>query len=229
MADAVVTKKQFAALVGVTPGRVSQWISAKQISGAAIVGSGHRARIRVSVAREQLARTLDVDQRLSGNAKAKLDDRKQAASVPKSIPASTLAPASPGAISQPPLHDGDDDDDLPVEEKIKRQRLQQIMLSNAKAQTEAAAQSGKYVRADDARREAGHIAGRMVTLFDASLLELSNALAAHPATSARETLRILRSTWREIRARQAKSIGAEAALMPALLEDEAEEKNVSNC
>jgi hypothetical protein len=59
MTDEIVTKKQFAALAGVGQARVSQWIAAGQISGAAMVGVGHRARIRVAAAMEQLKRNLD--------------------------------------------------------------------------------------------------------------------------------------------------------------------------
>ncbi len=54
MQGEIVTKSEFAALLGVSAARVSQFISEKKISGAAIVGRGVRARIRVSVAREQL-------------------------------------------------------------------------------------------------------------------------------------------------------------------------------
>jgi hypothetical protein len=68
----VVTKTKFAALAGVTPGRLSQWIAAGQIHGKALVGRGHRARIRVSVAQAQLKRTLDPVQHLGANGRARL-------------------------------------------------------------------------------------------------------------------------------------------------------------
>lgn len=231
MGDDTVTKKEFAALLGVTPGRVSQWLASKQLSGAAIVGSGHRARIRATTAREQLARTLDVDQRLSGNGKAKLDNRQRPSGATKAGSSSDPSPGPCGAISEPPQPHGDADDDYrgPVEEKIKQARLEQISLANEKARAEASVRTGRHVRADDARQQMGRIAGRMITVFDAAIIEFANTLAAQPPTSQRETLRILRSTWREIRARQSKTAGAEAALMPALLEDEVEEKNVSRC
>jgi DNA-binding transcriptional regulator YdaS (Cro superfamily) len=47
----VLSKQDFAALVGVSPPCVSQWIARKKISGAALVGRGYKARIRVDVAR----------------------------------------------------------------------------------------------------------------------------------------------------------------------------------
>jgi predicted transcriptional regulator len=79
----ILTKKAFAEMTGVSAACVSQWISRKKISGDALVGRGCRARIRVEVAREQLKRNLDIDQRtsLGMSAKAKLDARKPAASA----------------------------------------------------------------------------------------------------------------------------------------------------
>jgi DNA-binding transcriptional regulator YdaS (Cro superfamily) len=48
----IATKQEFAALVGVTPSCVSQWIARGKISGDALVGRrGCRSSIRVEVAR----------------------------------------------------------------------------------------------------------------------------------------------------------------------------------
>jgi plasmid maintenance system antidote protein VapI len=58
-----VTKGQFATIVGVSPGRVSQWISEKKIHGDALIGEGRSAMINLDVAQDQLGRTLDFDQR----------------------------------------------------------------------------------------------------------------------------------------------------------------------
>ncbi len=68
----VVSKSLFAAEVGVTRARLSQWLRSGAIDGDAIVGVGHRARIRVDVARAQLKSRLDVTQRIA-NGTAKLD------------------------------------------------------------------------------------------------------------------------------------------------------------
>jgi DNA-binding transcriptional regulator YdaS (Cro superfamily) len=71
----VMTKQEFAALVGVSPSCVSQWIARGKISGDALVGRGYRSRIRVEAAREQLRKNLDIDQRLGTNGKAHLEDQ----------------------------------------------------------------------------------------------------------------------------------------------------------
>lgn len=69
----VVTKTAFADITGVTAGRVSQWIADGKISGKALVGRGHRARIRIDVAQKQLNRNLDVSQHLGAHGRAKLN------------------------------------------------------------------------------------------------------------------------------------------------------------
>jgi hypothetical protein len=74
MAEDVVTKGRFAAIAGISRPRVSQYIADGQISGEAIVGSGHRARIRVSVAQAQLRQNLDPSQHLGANGRARVGD-----------------------------------------------------------------------------------------------------------------------------------------------------------
>lgn len=61
-----LSKSEFAFRRGVTPARVSQWISEGKISGDAIVGSGRHARIDEEVACRQLDAALDLVQR-TGN------------------------------------------------------------------------------------------------------------------------------------------------------------------
>jgi hypothetical protein len=51
------------------------------------------------------------------------------------------------------------------------------------------------------------------------LSEFANAIAANPPASPRDALRVLRAAWREIRVRNAKVIGADAAAFPATIED----------
>ena len=61
----VVSKGEFARLINVTPGRVSQYIAEGKIFGPALGGEGHSAQIVVEVAREQLRKRLDHAHRLA--------------------------------------------------------------------------------------------------------------------------------------------------------------------
>jgi hypothetical protein len=164
-----------------------------QLSGAAIVGYGHRARICVPVALEQLKRNLDPVQHLGGQGRAQLNGNGAAV-------APTVEPT--------------------VEDEIKAARLQQLALSNAKARAEAAAQSGRYLLAADARQEMGRVAARLMAAFESSFTEFANALLASPPATSRDALRTLRSAWRVIRARQAKAAGDEAVMLPPLVDDD---------
>ena len=188
----VVSKQEFAALVKVSPSCVSQWIARQKISGDALVGVGNRARIRVDVAREQLRQTVDVDQRLGRT---------------------PWEAAETGGT----VEDAEDT----IEDRIKAQRLEQLALANAEAREAAAARSGRYVLAADAKRDMGRVAARLMTVFEASLTEFANAVVASPPATPREASRLLREMWRQIRERQSEAIGAEAEPLPALVEDEA--------
>lgn len=68
--QAVVSKAEFAATIGVSRGRVSQWLRERKIDGAALIGEGRAAKIDVEVARQQLDARLDLGQRIGANGKA---------------------------------------------------------------------------------------------------------------------------------------------------------------
>jgi hypothetical protein len=192
--DEIATKKQFAAIVGVTPGCVSQWLATGKIGKDALVGVGHRARINVAVATAQLKLRLDPVQHLGAAGRARLDGNGG----------------------------GGDDAPDPVEESIKAARLEQLALSNGKAAAEAAARSGRYVLAEAARQETGRAVAGLLAVFEAALSEFANAVMAEKPATQRDALRTLRTAWRAIRIRAAKAKGAEAAGVPSLVEEEAD-------
>jgi hypothetical protein len=59
----IVRKSVFASMCGVTPARVSQWLSEGKLTGEALVGEGRSAKINVAIALGQLRARLDVSQR----------------------------------------------------------------------------------------------------------------------------------------------------------------------
>jgi hypothetical protein len=63
----IISKSTFAKRCNVSPGRVSQWLSARQIDGAAIVGKGQRAKLDAALALRQLKLRLSVDERFGMN------------------------------------------------------------------------------------------------------------------------------------------------------------------
>ena len=65
---ATMAKAEFADLIGVSPGRVSQYVAEGKISGEALVGSGRAQRVRPEIAVAQLRERLDPSQ-MAGNGK----------------------------------------------------------------------------------------------------------------------------------------------------------------
>jgi hypothetical protein len=201
MNSGTLTKSEFATRLGVSAPRVSQLVNEKKIHGPALVGSGRKARINVAIALEQLDKNLDISQRTGMNGKAKLDARPR--------------PSKPA----PAQSSDESSEQQPLEEKIKLERFQQLALANDKAREEAAARSGRYVRAEDARQEMGRIAGRSVAAFDGALGEFATAIAAKSNLSPREALHILRRAFHEVRARNAQRERQAAEALPELIDD----------
>jgi len=193
MMDDVVTKTAFASIVGVSGARVSQWLADGKLDGEAIVGQGHRARIRVDVARTQLKQRLNITQRLA-TGRAKLDG---------------AAPVKGAGEAQP------------VEEDIKAARLEQLRHFNKRASEEAALRSGAYVKAADVQQQFGAVAARLMSAFEASFIPIANAIVAAHAQTPQDVLRAMRSTWRETRAQAAKAQGEEALALPPMVDEDA--------
>src|SRR5271165_1245694 len=189
--DDVVTKTAFADLCGVSGARVSQWLADGKLDGEAIVGHGHRARIRVDVARVQLKQRLNITQRLA-TGRAKLDGAKPVKSA---------------------------DEAQPIEEDIKAERLAQLRHFNKRASEEAALRSGAYVKAADVQQQYGAVAARLMSAFEASFMPIANAVAAARAQTPADILRTMRATWREARAQAAKAQGEEALAIPVLVDE----------
>ena len=63
----LMKKSEFARRCNVSKGRVSQWLAAKQIDGAAIVGTGRGAKLDAAIALPQLKLRLATDERYGLN------------------------------------------------------------------------------------------------------------------------------------------------------------------
>lgn len=64
----ILTKAEFAAAIGVSAGRVSQYIADGRLDGEALVGEGRTQRINLAIATAQLRSRLDIAQ-MRGNGK----------------------------------------------------------------------------------------------------------------------------------------------------------------
>jgi phage terminase Nu1 subunit (DNA packaging protein) len=124
-----LSKGEFAALMKVSPGRVSQWIAEGKIKGAALIGAGPRAKINVPVAQQQLGRSLDPVQLAA-----------------QSRPAPTQIPL--GAEEAPPADVVDTD-----QVRMMRAKADKAEIEAEQARRELDAERGRYTLAETALRE----------------------------------------------------------------------------
>jgi hypothetical protein len=139
----IVSKSQFAALTNVTCARVSQWVTEGKISGAAPVGTGRGARIRVNGALDQLRRKIDVGQSLGNGISTRLEPPRLERVPPERLATAAIQTA-PAELSKP---------DPTVEDWIKRERLENFRHQNRKEREDAAARAGLYMLTEDARQQ----------------------------------------------------------------------------
>lgn len=179
----VVSKGQFAQLANVSAGRVSQWIAEGKLSGAALVGEGRSARIKVSVAQAQLRTRIDVGQRFGNGINTKLTAPSEAA------PAPTAAPSVP-VID-------------PIEERIKQAKLREIEFKNRESAEKEFARKGMFILAKDASDQMAALVGAMLNVFEGALPDLAAAIASQFHVPQRDVLHLLRREVRAVRERAA--------------------------
>lgn len=177
----VVSKGQFAHLANVSPGRVSQWIAEGKIGGEALVGEGRNARIRVSIAQQQLRQRIDVGQRFGNGIDTNL-------STPVA-PAATIPPAPVDA----------------VEERIKREKLREIEFRNRERAESELERRGTLMRAKDASAQMVGVASAMLNVFEGAMPDFASAIASRFGVPQRDVLHLLRVELRGVRERAAQA------------------------
>lgn len=216
MADAqgaeslTVPKGEFAAICGVTAGRVSQWISEGKITAEALEGEGPRAKVRVQVAQAQLRSRLDVGQRFGNGLKTRLR-------APLARPAESVATATQAPPQDPDLPAADN-----VDERIKREKLAEIERRNREQARKELAARGEYVRADDVKAGFDQVASGMINVFEGALGDLALAVAARFEVPQRDVLHLLRGEFRKVRANAAQAARKAGETLPAVIEDDPE-------
>jgi hypothetical protein len=213
----VVSKSQYALLKNVSRGRVSQWISEGKIEPDALVGDGHSAKIDVRKADAHLRRKLDIGQRFGNGLSTRLDTPDQPGAA-TSAPAG-VAQASPSTVTEP-IAQADPVD--PIEEKIKREKLEGLQRENRKRAEDEAARAGRYLDSAAAGAQMAKIAAQMLATFEGSLSELATSIASKFQAPQRDVLHLLRSEFRMLRARAANNLKEASLALPVLIEDEIE-------
>jgi len=208
LAAEVMTKGAFAAHVGVSPGRISQYIAERKIHGDAIEGEGRNAKIRTAVAIEQLQRTLDPNQRFGANGAAA-----------RSVPAAAVADRA-DVVTRPPAREKSLNVIDPLLDEVAAEKLKQQKITTARMEREEALELGRYMLTDDARREMVKAVAEAFMVMEQGIPEMAKALAAQFAVSTHDATHVMLKAFRDYRAKKAKGFAAAAADLDEHTEDD---------
>lgn len=208
---AVVPKSEFARLINVTPGRVSQYIAEGKLHGPALDGEGRAARIVVDVARQQLRRTLDAGQRTGNGLKTRLGFGGEAA-----VPSASIVPP-PAPSDELILRAGD-----AIADEIQREKLKEIRARNRRQEEDERLRRGELAPTAAVNDGFRKVAARMLLVMDGGLNAMASEIASTFQLPHRDVLHLLRLEWRKIRDTAEAAARRQAADAPAVIEIEIE-------
>lgn len=207
LAADIMTKSAFAAHVGVSAGRISQYIAERKIFGDALEGEGRNAKIRASVAVEQLRKTLDPSQRFGANGAA-TRSAPVASELSFDGPEKPKAPLKPTAIVDPFI------------DEVAAEKLKQQKITTARMEREEALELGRYMLTDDARREMVKAVAEAFKVMEQAIPEMAKAIAAQFSVSTHDATHVLLKAFRDHRAKKARDFADAAAELDEHVEDE---------
>jgi hypothetical protein len=183
-----MTKGDFAAAIKVSPGRISQYIAEGKIFGEALAGEGRAAKIRASIARQQLSKTLEPSQRFGANGSA-LRGPEPIADSELFAPSSDAA--APRTTSPSPR-------DTEVDE-LAQLRLRRERVATEKAEREDMLEIGRYMLAADARRQMSRAVNEAFKVMDLGLGEMAKVMAEEFGISQHDAQHALQRAFRAVR------------------------------
>lgn len=207
LAADIMTKSAFAAHVGVSAGRISQYIAERKIFGDALEGEGRNAKIRASVAVEQLRKTLDPSQRFGANGAA-TRSAPVASELSFDGPEKPKAPVKPTVIADPFI------------DEVAAEKLKQQKITTARMEREEALELGRYMLTDDARREMVKAVAEAFKVMEQAIPEMAKAIAAQFSVSTHDATHVLLKAFRDHRAKKARDFADAAAELDEHVEDE---------
>lgn len=218
-AELVLPKGKFAKHIGVSAGRVSQYIAEGKITSYSLKGEGRAAEIIVERAKAELSRTLDIGQRLGNGINTRL---APATPLPRAAP----EPVAPPMLTPPPQpaaptagwSPAPASEDNSLEGQIKREKLRAAQLANRKAAEEEELRKGRFTDTAEARALMSTIATSMMQTFEASLSEMATAISAAFKIPQRDVLHLLRKEFPAIRARAEQQQRRRATELPDTIE-----------
>ncbi len=183
---AKVSKGVFAAMIGVSPGRVSQYIAAGQIHGLAIEGEGRSAVIVVDVAMQQLGKSLDMVQRLAQSTGLQPSLHLTPAEAAASQPAPVAPAPAPAVDSDTALYN--------------RSRAENAAIQTERSRRDLEAERGRYVRKDAVEPGFSRVLTSIVLSLEQSLSDIGSSMATELGQDEKKITLALRKAYRAWRA-----------------------------
>lgn len=103
--------------------------------------------------------------------------------------------------------------------KLKQAKLEQAEAQNRKLREEEQARVGIYVRAEHVSAEAGKLASTILQMTEGGLADMASLIAAEWKLPQRDVMHIMRTQFRELRAKLSAKLAAEAMALPETTED----------
>lgn len=176
----ILTKTEFAELCGVTPARVSQWLSEGKIGPDALVGEGRRAKINVAMAQTQIRERTDIGQRFGNGLTTNLGEDQ---------------PPAAGAAKVPTLKSTTD--------LIADQKLRQAEIETRRKEVEELRSQGTLMTTSSARAAVVNAVAVTVREWEGGLVDMASRLSSDFALNQRDVLHSLKSEFNSIRAKSA--------------------------
>lgn len=196
----LLTTSELAAALGVTPGRISQYVSEGKLSGC-FIGEARRRRFDLDKCASALGRKLDGARSLAvGSSARRVADDLQAASLPLDRAATPASREDPIA----PAPGGDD---------LRRYEVARAQLAEEKARAarrDNAVEDGIYVLASAVERASSRLLQAELAQFETVLREASRSIADVFGIDYRSVHKVARDTWRTHRGERTSALLAAA-------------------
>jgi hypothetical protein len=194
-----MTKSGFARAIGVSPARVTQYISEGTIGPEALIGEGRSAKINFDIAAQQVAEKRDPTQAtVNGTAELPFDG---GAGDEGAAPDTFQAQQGGGQRSTLDL-------------QLKQEKLAREQRVNRRAALEDATEAGRLLPAEDFAAELAKAVQRTMQVYEAAVPEMARKIAADFGAPQRDVEHALRKVITDVRAREATREAERAATLP---------------
>ncbi|MCY1548360.1 hypothetical protein D9M68_844640 [compost metagenome] len=143
--------------------------------------------------------------------------------MPTRQPALNLGGRAPRPVAAPSSSDPDEPDLIvrdDVADKLAAERLRQQQIKTAQLEREEALEIGRYMLADDARRQTVKAVTEAFKVMELGIPAMAKAMAAQFDVPMHDAMHALLKSFRETRAKAAKDFASTAAAQAEHVEDQ---------